>query len=271
MRGLDRLGVTGHGAEPDAPARPILLLHGLMGRGRAWAPHIGWLRQYGRVFTLDAAWHRGRDWRDGAAALPGPGDASLHTERFVADAAAALEAVGEGPAVVVGHSMGGLHAWALAARRPELVHAIVVEDMAPDFSGRTTGPWDAWFDSWPVDFTREQAVAMFGDVAGGYFLDSFDRTADGWRLHGHIAVWRAIANHWGTRDYWDEWAGTRCPALLIEAEHTATPEGQMRRMAGWHRGAATRYVRVDGAGHLVQADAPDEYRGAVEAFLAEVG
>lgn len=193
----------------------------------------------------------------------------MRTERFVGDAAAAVEAIGEGPATIVGHSMGGLHAWCLAAARPDLVRAIVVEDMAPDYTGWSTGPWDAWFDSWPVDFTREQALGMFGDVAGGYFLDSFDRTATGWRLHGHMPVWRAIAAHWCTRDYWREWESVRCPGLLIEAEYTATPVGQMREMANVPRDGVTRYVRVAGAGHLVQSDAPGVYRGAVEAFLAE--
>ncbi len=281
----ERLGITDHGGPDGAgpgDGRTILLLHGLMGRGSAWAPHVGWLRRYGHVYTLDAAWHRGREWVDPYAelhdvAVPAgtaePADAALRTERFVADAAAALEAVGDGPAVVIGHSMGGLHAWCLAAARPDLVEAVVVEDMAPDFYGWTTGPWDGWFGSWPEEFTRAQATGMFGEVAGRYFLDSFDRTAHGWRLHGRIPVWQRIAQHWGTRTYWLQWSQVRCPALLIEAEHTLTPEGQMRRMAVQDRGpgVATRYVRVADAGHLVQSDAPDEYRGAVEAFLSELG
>lgn len=282
---LERLGAIDHGGPApdgvvgdaaDGPRRrTILLLHGLMGRGRTWRPHIDWLRRYGRVLTLDAAWHRGRDWADPAVpggGLPAEGDDAVRTERFVADAAAVLEAAGGGPAVVIGHSMGGLHAWCLASDRPDLVEAVVVEDMAPDFYGWTTGPWDGWFASWPEEFTRERAIGMFGEVAGGYFLDSFDRTDTGWRLHGSIPVWSAIARHWCTRTYWDEWSRVRCPALLIEAEHTITPDGQMRRMAEQDRGpgAVARYVRVEGAGHLVQADAPGEYRGAVEAFLAEL-
>lgn len=268
---FDRLGVTDWGGA----GRPILLLHGLMGRGRAWAPHADWLREYGHVYTLDAAWHRGRETGEA------PDPQNIATERFVADIAAALEAIDGGPAVVIGHSMGGLHAWCLAAARPELVAAIVVEDMAPDFQGLTTQPWDAWFDSWPVEFTdQSQVLGMFGDVAGAYFLDSFDRTETGWRLHGQILSWREVAQHWGTRNYWGEWEAVSAPALLIEAEFSLAPAGQIQRMAATERAATpraessgpavTRYVRVAGAGHLVQADAPQEYRGAVEAFLSEV-
>jgi len=266
-RGTDRYGVIDHGGRADGPT--LLLLHGLMGRGRAWGPHLDWLRAHGRVLTVDAAWHRGRDFTDGQD-LPGPGDPRIRTERFVADAAAALEAHTDSPAVVIGHSMGGLHAWCLAAARPDLVSAIVVEDMGPDFSGMTTRPWDAWFDSWPVEFDRRAAEEMFGPVAARYFLDSFDRTPAGWRLHGRMPVWREIAQHWGTRDYWAQWRATDCPALLLEAEHSLVPPGQMRAMAEIDRGAPTRYRRIDRAGHLIQADDPARYRAEVEDFLAAV-
>ena len=45
-----------------------------------------------------------------------------------------------------------LHSWCLAAERPDLVSALVVEDMAPDFRGRTTGPWEPWLHALPVEF-----------------------------------------------------------------------------------------------------------------------
>lgn len=237
---------------------PILLLHGLMGRGSTWGRVVPWLRRYGRVHTFDARFHRGRDTD------PEAGDIS--TEALVEDAAQALAALGP-ESIVVGHSMGGLHALCLAARYPDVVRAIVVEDMAVDFKGGTSAPWDDWFDSWPVEFDSAAGVTrMFGDVAGRYFLEAFDRTATGHRLHGRIRTWRAIANHWGTRDYWDEWRAVKAPALLVEGEHTITPPGQMRRMAELHPHAA--HLVVEGAAHLVHDEAPETYRGAVEAFLA---
>lgn len=69
---------------------------------------------------------------------------------------------------MIGHSMGGLHSWCLAAARPKLVEAVVVEDMAPDFRGRTTGPWEPWVHELPVEFgTEAQVYEEFGPVAGG--------------------------------------------------------------------------------------------------------
>ena len=61
----------------------------------------------------------------------------------------------------------------------------------------------------------------------------------------------------------------RAPVLLIEAENTVAPSGQMVRMCELAGERAT-YVRVEGAGHLVHDDAPEAYRDAVESFLRQL-
>jgi pimeloyl-ACP methyl ester carboxylesterase len=245
--------LTDRGGEGE----PLVLVHGLMGRGSTWPRQLPWLTRLARVYTYDAPWHRGRDVAD---RYP------ICTERFVADLGEAVETLGA-PAVMVGHSMGALHSWCLAASRPDLVRALVVEDMAPDFRGRTTGAWEPWLHALPVEFrTAERVYDEFGPVAGQYFLEAFDRTATGWRLHGHPKAWIKIAAEWGTRDYWQQWSQVRAPTLLIEAGNSVTPEGQMRAMA--ETGYRTTFSHVPGAGHLIHDDAPQAYQEAVESFLA---
>ncbi|RAV15107.1 alpha/beta hydrolase [Mycolicibacterium sp. GF69] len=251
-------GARPHLTHRGGRGRPLVLVHGLMGRGSTWSRQLPWLTRLGDVYTYDAPWHRGRDADD---VRP------ISTERFVADLGDAVASIGK-PVVLIGHSMGGLHSWCLAATRPDLVAALVVEDMAPDFRGRTTGPWEPWLHALPVEFGSAQRIYdEFGPVAGQYFLEAFDRTAaGGWRLHGRTNVWIEIAAEWGTRDYWREWEAVRVPALLIEAGDSVTPKGQMARMA--ETGHRTTYLHVPGAGHLVHDDAPDAYQRAVETFLA---
>jgi len=255
MSGMGSSLLTARGGA-DRPGPPIVLVHGLMGRGSTWSRQIPWLAALGAVYTYDAPWHRGRDTVDLEP---------IGTERFVADLAEAVAELAR-PVLLVGHSMGGLHSWCLAAARPELVAALVVEDMAPDFRGRTTGPWEPWMNALPVEFSSEQQVFdTFGPVAGRYFLEAFDRTATGWRLHGWADRWIEIAAEWGTRDYWWQWDQVGAPTLLIEAGNSVTPPGQMRDMR--EAGHRVEYLHVPGAGHLVHDDAPQEYRGAVERFL----
>ena len=240
--------------------RPLVLVHGLMGRGSTWSRQLPWLTRLGSVYTYDAPWHRGRDVEDSDP---------ISTERFVAELAGAAETLAR-PAVLIGHSMGGLHSWCVAAARPDLVSAVVVEDMAADFVGRTIGAWEPWLHALPEEFdSAEEVFAEFGPVAGRYFLEAFDRTETGWRLHGEPDKWIAIAAEWGTRDYWAQWRAVRAPVLLIEAGDSVVPPGQMTRMAELAGERAT-YLRVPGAGHLVHDDAPDRYRQAVEAFVGSL-
>jgi len=238
--------------------RPLVLVHGLMGRGSTWSRQLPWLTRLGAVYTYDAPWHRGIDVDE---------PATVSTERFVDELADAVESLGE-PAALIGHSMGGLHAWCVAGHRPDLVAGLVVEDMAPDFVGRTTGPWEPWVHALPIEFPSAEAIfAEFGPVAGQYFLDAFDRTATGWRLHGKPSWWLDIAAEWGTRDYWRQWEAGSAQVLLIEAGNSVAPQGQMSRMYELARHRAT-YVRISEAGHLVHDESPSRYRDVVEAFLS---
>lgn len=238
----------------------ILLLHGLMGRARTWWPVARWLTSYGRVVGLDARSHGHSPHRGGA----------WRTEDFVADAADALTELGLGPAVVIGHSMGGLHAWALAATHPELVRAVVVEDMAPDQRGGTTEFWRVHFESWPVPFVSLAHVREFFGPRGDFFAECMVERADGYHLMASLEDLYGIAEEWGVREYWSLVERVRCPLLALEAEQSAMPPGQMAELARRVPGGLGRHMLIPGSGHVIHDDAPQEFRGAVEAFLCEV-
>lgn len=51
--------------------------------------------------------------------------------------------------------------------------------------------------SLPEEFPSEESVLReFGPLAGRYFLEAFDRTPTGWRLHGRPERWVDIAAEW---------------------------------------------------------------------------
>lgn len=126
---------------PLADRTPLVLLHGFMQDARAWDDVAPVLAQDRPVFALDFAGF-------GASARP-QDDASYRLEALAASAADLVEAVApDRRAHVLGYSMGGRVALALAASRPELVAALVLE-------GAGLGPRDA----------EERAIAVERDEA----------------------------------------------------------------------------------------------------------
>lgn len=118
--------------------RPLLALHGHYGNGRMFSGLADALRESWHIISLD---QRGHGWSDK------PEDYSR--EAYVSDVELTIETLGIAPAVVLGHSLGGLNAYQLAARRPDLVSALVVEDIGaqiPALPIPTVG-WPERFDS----------------------------------------------------------------------------------------------------------------------------
>ncbi|MEV6108084.1 alpha/beta hydrolase [Streptomyces sp. NPDC051940] len=100
---------------PDAP--PMVLLHGLGGRGAHWSGVADELAAGHRVYALDLRGHGDSD-RPGGYAFPA----------YAEDVAGFIRALDLGPVTLIGHSLGGLVGQLLAARHPELVERLVLEE-----------------------------------------------------------------------------------------------------------------------------------------------
>jgi pimeloyl-ACP methyl ester carboxylesterase len=93
------------------------LLHGISGSTATYDFLVPELPRH-RLVRLDFRGHGHSDRSPGAYLLEG----------FASDAEAVLDEVIGGPAVIVGHSLGGLTATYVAQRRPDLVTALFLED-----------------------------------------------------------------------------------------------------------------------------------------------
>ncbi len=102
---------------PDS-APPVVLLHGIISSSRTWDWMVPKISDAHRVIRLD---FRGHGQSDRA-----PGKYQMAD--YVSDAVAVCEQVAGGPALVIGHSLGGATAAALAQQRPDLVRAALLED-----------------------------------------------------------------------------------------------------------------------------------------------
>lgn len=102
----------------DDGAPPLVLLHGIISSSRTWDWVVPKLAGSFRVIRLDFRGHGGSDRAPGAYQLP----------NYLSDAVAVCEQVAGVPAAVIGHSLGGVTAAALAQQRPDLVRAALLED-----------------------------------------------------------------------------------------------------------------------------------------------
>ncbi len=105
--------------ESENSGPPLVLLHGITQRWQTFLPILPFLTQSWRTYALDFRGH-GRSGRASVGQYRG--------EDYSADVISFLERQVRKPAVLLGHSLGGMVSIYLASQRPELVRAIIVGD-----------------------------------------------------------------------------------------------------------------------------------------------
>jgi pimeloyl-ACP methyl ester carboxylesterase len=131
----------------DGDGPPLMLVHGGGAHTGWWEPVIPHLDPNRKIVSLDLSGHGDSGRRE---AYP--------IATWAEEVAAVIEAAIGGPAVVVGHSMGGRVAPLIALHHPELVEALVIVDSAmplpPSFNAPASRPAKVYA-------TEEEALARF--------------------------------------------------------------------------------------------------------------
>ncbi|MBA4865468.1 alpha/beta hydrolase [Streptomyces sp. PSKA54] len=230
------------------PGRPLLALHGHFGEGRTFVPLARELGPGWRVVALD---QRGHGYSDRPA--------DFSRQGYVEDAAAVLGHLGLDDVVVLGHSLGGVNAYQLAARHPGLVRALIVEDIGAEVDD------DLSFGlAWPHRApTRAELLQELGTSAA-YLTDAVREYADGWGLafspRDMVASQQQLNG-----DHWEDWLAGSCPALLIRGTRsTVLSAEQAREMVS--RRPHTRLAELP-TGHTVHESDPAGFAATVRAFL----
>jgi pimeloyl-ACP methyl ester carboxylesterase len=245
--------------------KTVLLLHAGIADSRIWRPQVEALEAAGRrVLAPD---------------LRGFGDRRLEPAPFshLRDAEAFLD----GPAAVVGNSLGGRVALELAVHRPDLVERLVL--IAPGFPG-----WD-WSDETRAGWAAEENAYEAGDLDTAAEA-SVHQWVDGPRRSAEEvdAELRAQVKEMVLRSYemqqgaWEAGADeetvldpavnerlgeVRCPTLvLVGTEDVPDMRGIAEHLAA--SVADARLVTVEGAGHLPSLERPDEVNALLLDFLA---
>ncbi|MDJ0686840.1 MAG: alpha/beta fold hydrolase [Alphaproteobacteria bacterium] len=251
------LAVSEFGAGP-----PVLIVHGLFGSKRNWTAIAKRLSRRHRVLTVDLRNHGESPW-----------DSDHRYESLAEDLASVIKRRCSGHASVVGHSMGGKAAMALALAHPHSVERLVVVDIAPAPSGGTLIDYIETMSALPLAaYSKradvEQALAdEIDDPAIRSFLAHNIQVSDGalrWRLnlaaleenfdaimgfptfpHGKSFGKQTLFIAGAKSDY-------------IQPHHQAEIDRLFPR---------SEIEIVPGAGHWVHAEAPGPFLDLVQSFL----
>jgi pimeloyl-ACP methyl ester carboxylesterase len=208
---------------PDA--EPMVLVHGTPSNGLSWRGVAGALAETHRVHIPDLRGHGKSGW---------PGEYRFESMRD--DLIGFLEALGLDRIVLIGHSLGGTVALLAAAKAPERVARLVLEDSAPPPPGRPRMP---------------------------------PRTRPEGELDYDWAMTEAVRAQFNDPDpAWTEQAAdVRARTLVLAGGPPShVPQEYIADIAARIPDSVLKTIPV---GHLIHRDRPDEFVAAVRAFLTE--
>ena len=176
---------------------------------------------------------------------------------------------------LLGHSMGGMVAQEVVARRPELVSKLILCGTSPSF-GKPDGDWQREF---VAARARPRSTPARPWRSWRSYWCRADRAAArcprALRLATHCMATDSRASTyparaggaWSTFDRRANLPQIQVPTLLIAGEHDRNaPPAVMKKMAD----AIPRstYMEMRGVGHLQNLEAPDDFDNLVLNFLA---
>jgi pimeloyl-[acyl-carrier protein] methyl ester esterase len=231
----------------------IVLVHGLGSGIEHWLPTARRLARSHRVVLVDLPGH-------GLSEMPEP----FSLERAVQGLDAALARNTQGPVLLVGHSLGGLVAAAEACDHPGRVRGLVLVETAlrPQVEGAQRTAALAALDRDYQGTLREAYLAFGRDTAQGAALYRQVAAMDS----AVIKPWIRLAF---TTDLSARVARLACPVLVVLAPRS-WPAGEPWRVTaaalGYPTDARVQAVRIEGCGHFVMLDRPEELARLIGRF-----
>jgi pimeloyl-ACP methyl ester carboxylesterase/acyl carrier protein len=234
---------------------PFFLLPGMFGGSWLWHEVAGGLA--GRGYEVSVM-------SDPLGLNPTIGD----IPKLITSTAELLELMYDEPVVLAGNSMGALISIEIAARRPELLKAVVISG-APGLGEKIPVPEELIRTRGLTgkDFAVEQTMRLFHnkDLLTPELFDRVHGTFDGASSKQKLAILRCVRTIRGY-DARDLFPQITVPALLIWGdEDEVSPNDEWERAASLFPDA--RYVGIPDAGHSPMLEQPDLFLSALTEFV----
>jgi pimeloyl-ACP methyl ester carboxylesterase len=257
-----------------APAWPVVMLHGIRGYAETFAGIAAALQPDFRVIAFD---QRGRGESSWDPAR------NYDTPTYVSDLEAVADALALRRFDLLGHSMGGINAIVYAARHPDRVRRLVIEDAGPGAFEASDGAMrirkelantPLRFDSWDAAAAfmralrpsvseaarRQRLHSMLKPLPEGGFTWRYD--------HAGISATRLDPDPARVVDLAAPLQAIACETLVLRGGRSDYLQPPMaERMRALNPRIQT--LDIPDAGHYIHDDQPELFAQAVTAFLRQ--
>lgn len=265
-RAFDAGAVSLNYAEGPSAGPPLVLLHGGSASWQTFLPVLPLLGWRWHVYAPDFRGHGRSGHAVGAYRIA---DYAQDTARF-------LREVVREPAVVLGHSLGGVVAVQVATEMPDAVRAIVLEDpglAGAPLAGMAGGAISAYFiklrELLRSGQSRDEVIAALDQPRSGMNAVALRSRATSLLQLDPDMLTRFIDDSiWEGYDRDALLARIRCPALLLQADPAAG--GVLADALAEHVASSLAdcaLVRWPGVGHLIHNMQPLAFTQLVTDFL----
>ena len=241
----------------DPSGIPVLLLHGITDSWRSFESVLPHLPDSLRAFALSQRGHGDTD-RPVAGYRP---------QDFAADLAAFTDALGLGPAVLAGHSMGASIAQRFAIDHPGRTLGLVLVGSLTTWRGHPdfVELWDSVVSTLtdPIDpgFVREFQESTLAQPVPPAFLETVVRES----LKLPARVWKAVLLEGLLEaDFSEELGKIKAPTLIVWGDRDSLTRGGQEALTAAITGS--RLVVYPGTGHALHWEEPDRFAADLVAF-----
>ena len=240
---------------------PFIFLHGLFGSSVNWNSVSKYFGKDHKLFLIDQRNH-GRS----------PHDPEFNYELMSEDLREFFMDHGLDRAVVLGHSMGGKTAMSFAAKYPEMVDKLIIVDISPSLyifkdENVLRGMMELTTEELSSRSTAEQAIARYiADLGVRQFIlqNLFwnDEKRLEWRLNID-AISQNIMNVGSEVEMTNPFEG---PTLFVKGGNSDYIQAEDYAIIK-EKFPNSTIETVEGAGHWIHADEPQEFVNVVSKFL----
>ncbi len=248
-----------------------MFLHGIMGSAANWRRIAKAFEDEYQVLTYDQRGH-GRSFKPPHGYRPSD---------YAQDLKLILDDLGWEKIFLVGHSMGGRNAIEFAARSPQRVEGLVIEDIGPEASSDSIHKIEKLLELVPTPFPNRESARRFFEgeypemisfypqahVVAKFLLSNIEQKENGqwdWRFDkGAILESLRVGRN---EDRWDAFVNLQMPVLIVRGEHSRDLSREVfaRMQASL---PSAKAVEIPSAGHWVHFDQPEAFIQALREFF----